>query len=176
MIAINLALSFASVGERVLLVDTDLRRASIGSYLGISNLRGLTDLLIGQAKKVETFKFNGVDVISSGTLPPNPSELLDSVKMRELLEKWEEDYDLVILDSPPFLSVSDSSILANEVGETLIVVSYGETTRNMISQTMDLLKRLSIKTLGFVMNKVHFHREYGYYHYYYYYKDYKGVK
>ena len=176
MIAINLALSFASVGERVLLVDTDLRRASIGSYLGISNVVGLTDLLIGQAEKVETFKFNGVDVISSGTLPPNPSELLDSVKMRELLEKWEEDYDLVILDSPPFLSVSDSSILANEVGETLIVVSYGETTRNMISQTMDLLKRLSIKTLGFVMNKVHFHREYGYYHYYYYYKDYKGVK
>ena len=176
MIAINLALSFASVGERVLLVDTDLRRASIGSYLGISNVGGLTDLLIGQAKKVETFKFNGVDVISSGTLPPNPSELLDSVKMRELLEKWEEDYDLVILDSPPLLSVSDSSILASEVDETLIVVSYGETTRNMISQTMDILKRLSIKTLGFVMNKVHFHREYGYYHHYYYYKDYEGVK
>jgi succinoglycan biosynthesis transport protein ExoP len=174
MIAINLALSFASVGERIILVDTDLRRASIGSYLGISNSGGLTDLLIGQVEKPEIFKFNSIDVISSGTLPPNPSELLDSVRMRELIKRWEEDYDLVILDSPPLLSVSDSSILANEVEETLIVVSYGETTRSMITQTAELLKRLSIKTLGFVMNKVHFSREYGYYHYYY--KDYKGYK
>jgi tyrosine-protein kinase Etk/Wzc len=174
MIAINLALSFASVGERIILVDTDLRRASIGSYLGISKSGGLTDLLIGQVEKPEIFKFNNIDVISSGTLPPNPSELLDSNRMRELIKKWEEDYDLVILDSPPLLTVSDSSILANEVEETLIVVSYGETTRNMITQTAELLKRLSIKTLGFVMNKVHFSREYGYYHYYY--KDYKGYK
>ncbi len=175
IVAINLALSFASVGEKVLLVDTDLRRASIGPYLGISNVNGLTDLLIGKEKEADIFKFNGVDVISSGTLPPNPSELLDSVKMRELLKKWEKDYDLVILDSPPLLTVSDSSILASEVDETLIVVSYGETSRGMISQTGDLMRRLSIKSLGFVMNKVHLGREYGYY-YYYYYKRHKGYK
>jgi len=163
IVAINLALSFASVGEKVLLVDTDLRRASIGPYLGISNVNGLTDLLIEKEKDADIFKFNGVDVISSGALPPNPSELLDSVKMRELLKKWEKDYDLVILDSPPLLAVSDSSILASEVDETLIVVSYGETSRGMISQTGDLMRRLSIKSLGFVMNKVHLGREYGYY-------------
>jgi len=171
MIAINLALSFASVGEKVLLVDTDLRRPSIESYLGISNVGGLTDLLIGQEKEADIFKFNGVDVISSGVLPPNPSELLDSTKMRELLKKWGKAYDLLVLDSPPLLSVSDSSILANEVDETIIVISYGETSRGMISQTVDLFKRLSLKTLGFVLNKVYFHREYGYCNYYY--KEYK---
>jgi len=171
MIAINLALSFASAGEKVLLIDTDLRKPSIESYLGISNRSGLTDLLVDSERKVDMFKFNGVDMMAAGSLPPNPSELLDSERMRELLKKWGGEYDLLILDSPPLLSVSDSSILANEVEETIIVVSYGETTRGMISHSSELLMRLSIKTLGFVINKVHPRREYGYYSYYY--KEYK---
>ncbi|MCK4526961.1 polysaccharide biosynthesis tyrosine autokinase [candidate division WOR-3 bacterium] len=169
-IAINLSLSFASIGKKVLLVDSDLRKPSIGSYLGISDENGLTDLLVDPEGKASVFDFNGVDVISAGSLPPNPSELLDSERMRGLLRKWEKAYDLLILDSPPLLSVSDSCILANEVEETIVVVAYGKTRRGMIHHTAELLDRLSIKTLGFVINKMHIGKEYGYYSYYSYYR------
>jgi len=166
-IAINLALSFASVGKRVLLVDTDLRKPAIEAYLGISSAKGLTDLLVDSDEDFEFFNFNGIDVIPTGTLPPNPSELLDSERMRKLLRKWEKDYDILILDSPPIMAVSDSRVLASEVEETILVVAYGETTRPMVSQSTELLKSLSIKSLGFILNKVSLKREYGYYSYYY---------
>lgn len=166
MVALNIAFSFSHSGENVLLVDTDLRRPAIEDYLGISRVEGLTDLLTGKGEEIELFKHNGVSIIPSGKLPPNPSELLDSERMRSLLKSWEEEYDIVVLDSPPILSVSDSRILASEVEETIIVASYGETSRDMVRKTSEILNRLSIKAMGFVLNKVLHAREYGYYYYY----------
>lgn len=167
MIAINLALSFVSAGKKVLLVDTDLRRPAIEKYLGIRENKGLTELLINEGIDIEPIVVDGLHVIPSGKLPPNPSELLDSNRTRELLNKWKKQYDIVILDSPPIMTVSDSRILASEVEETLLVASYGETNRHMIAQASELLNQLSIKALGYILNKVDIHKEYGYYGYYY---------
>ncbi len=167
MIAINLALSFVSAGKRVLLVDMDLRRPAIERYLGIKKKKGLTELLINEDMDIEPIVVEGLHVIPSGKLPPNPSELLDSNRTRELLNKWKKQYDIVILDSPPIMTVSDSRILATEVEETLLVASYGETNRHMIAQASELLKQLSIRALGYILNKVDIHKEYGYYGYYY---------
>jgi len=173
MVAINLALSFVSSGKKVLLVDTDLRRPAIEKYLKIKRKKGLTELLINEEKEIQPLSIDGLKVIPSGELPPNPSELLDSDRMKELLNRWKKEYDIVLLDSPPLMTVSDSRILAAEVEETLLVAAYGKTNRHLIAQTSELLKQLSIKALGYILNKVDIHKEYGYYGYYYgyYYKD-----
>jgi succinoglycan biosynthesis transport protein ExoP len=175
MIAINLALSFVSSGKKVLLVDTDLRRPTIERYLRIERKKGLTELLINEEES-QPLSVDGLKVIPSGKLPPNPSELLDSDRMRELLNKWKEEYDIVLLDSPPLMTVSDSRILAAEVEETLLVASYGKTTRHMIAQTSELLEQLSIRALGYILNKVDVQKEYGYYGYYYGYSYYNRPK
>lgn len=167
MVAINLARSFVSAGKKVLLVDTDLRRPSIEKYLGIKKKEGLTELLINEDADIQPLVVDGLYVIPSGKLPPNPSELLDSNRTKELLAKWKKEYDIVILDSPPIMTVSDSRILAVEVEETLLVAAYGETNRHMIAQSSELLKQLSIRVLGYVLNKVDINKEYGYYGYYY---------
>jgi len=167
MVAINLALSFVSSGKKVLLVDTDLRRPAIEKYLKIKKEKGLTELLVNEGQGIQPLSIDGLKVIPSGKLPPNPSELLDSDRMKELLGKWKKEYDIVLLDSPPLMTVSDSRILASEVEETLLVASYGETNRHIISQTSELLEQLSIKALGYILNKVDIHKEYGYYGYYY---------
>jgi len=172
MVAVNLALSFVSAGKKVLLVDTDLRRPVIEKYLKIKNKKGLTELLINKDADIKPIVVNGLHVIPSGKLPPNPSELLDSQRTRELISKWKKEYDIVLLDSPPIMTVSDSRILAAEVEETLLVAAYGETNRHMIAQASELLKQLSIRTLGYILNKVDIHKEYGYYRYYYGYYNY----
>jgi capsular exopolysaccharide synthesis family protein len=193
MVAINLAFSFVSSGKKVLLVDTDLRRPAIEKYLGIKQGKGLTNLLTkkGESRpfvvdgskifpkgkeEVRPLLVNELSIIPSGKLPPNPSELLDSDRMKELLNRWKKEYDIVLLDSPPLLTVSDSRILAAEVEETLLVAAYGETNRHMISQTSELLEQLSIKPLGYILNKVDIHKEYGYYGYYYGYYYYNKPK
>ena len=167
MIAINLALSFVSSGKKVLLVDTDLRRPAIEKYLRIKKKKGLTELLVNEEKEIQPLSFDGLKIIPSGQLPPNPSELLDSDRMKQLLNKWKKEYDIVLLDSPPLMTVSDSRILASEVEETLLVASYGETNRHILAQTSELLEQLSIEALGYILNKVDIHKEYGYYGYYY---------
>ena len=152
-------------------------------YLGIKQRKGLTNLLtrkegarpfvvdglkiFPQEEEVQPFVVDELSIIPSGKLPPNPSELLDSDRMKQLLNQWKKEYDIVLLDSPPLMTVSDSRILASEVEETLLVASYGETNRHMIAQTSELLKQLSIKALGYILNKVDIHKEYGYYGYYY---------
>ncbi len=171
IIATNLAISFASSGDKVLLVDTDLRRPVIEDYLKISGGKGVSELLNGD-DNVEIITFHNsdatffIDVLPSGTLPENPSELLDSDRIRELIDEWERDYDIVIFDSPPLLMVSDGFILGSMVDKTLLVVAYGETTREMISQTITQLTHLNISTLGFVINKVPLGVESIYYGYY----------
>ncbi|MEJ2355957.1 MAG: GNVR domain-containing protein, partial [candidate division WOR-3 bacterium] len=125
------------------------------------------EILINEEKEIQPISVDGLKVIPSGELPPNPSELLDSDRMKDLLKKWKKEYDIVLLDSPPLMTVSDSRILAAEVEETLLVAAYGETNRHLIAQTSELLKQLSIRALGYVLNKVDIHKEYGYYGYYY---------
>jgi len=171
IISINLAISFASSGNKVLLVDTDLRRPAIEDYLKISGDKGLSELLEGDDNtEIITFYNDDatffVDILPSGALPENPSELLDSERMRELLVKWRKNYDIIIFDSPPLLMVSDGFILGSMVEKTILVVSYGETTRNMISQSIVQLNNLDISSIGFVINKAPLEVESQYYGYY----------
>ncbi len=124
-IAINLAVSLADTGARVILVDADLRRPSIAEYLGIEGGVGLTTVLIGRAEVedvVQPLGKTSLDLLPAGQIPPNPSELLGSMAMADLLERLSASYDMVLLDSPPLLPVTDAVVLSNLAGGALVVV------------------------------------------------------
>src|SRR5690606_36194033 len=111
----NLAIALADSGARVLLVDTDLRRPKIASYMGLEGSVGLTDLIIGRATPADVIQPWGrgrLSVLPAGTIPPNPSELLGSAAMGRLIESLRKDFDVILFDAPPLLPVTDAAILS----------------------------------------------------------------
>jgi capsular exopolysaccharide synthesis family protein len=156
-IAINLAVSLADSGSRVILVDADLRRPSIAEYVGIEGAVGLTTVLIGRAKVedvVQPLGATGLDLLPAGQLPPNPSELLGSVAMADLLEQLSASYDMVLLDSPPLLPVTDAVVLSNLAGGALVVVGADRIHRPQLQQSLESLETAGAHLFGIVMNKI----------------------
>jgi polysaccharide biosynthesis transport protein len=156
-IAINLAVSLADAGARVILVDADLRRPSIAEYLGIEGGVGLTTVLIGRAEVedvVQPLGTTSLDLLPAGQIPPNPSELLGSVGMADLLERLSASYDMVLLDSPPLLPVTDAVVLSNLAGGALVVVGVDRIHRPQLQQSLESLETAGAHLFGLVMNKI----------------------
>ncbi len=172
-IAVNLAGSFAHSKKKVLLIDCDLRKPSVHKLFGVNRTPGLIDYLIGNAKLNEVLtvsKISNLSYISAGTIPPNPAEMLDSQEMRSFLKKMRDEYDLIILDSPPIIAVTDSEILTSMVDGTLLVVSSENTEIEMMERSVELIRRENTQFLGTVLNNFSYKSGYGsYYKYYYYY-------
>jgi capsular exopolysaccharide synthesis family protein len=155
-IAANLALSFSQVGERVLLVDADLRRPSLSRIFNIQARVGLTTLLLrggDLSEHVVADIHEGLDLMPSGPLPPNPSELLSSQRLVDALARMAENYDVVLLDAPPALVTTDSVILASLVDGTLCVVDLKATRRRDVLRTMGLLDRAGARVIGTCVNR-----------------------
>jgi succinoglycan biosynthesis transport protein ExoP len=156
-IAINLAVSLADAGARVILVDADLRRPSIAEYLGIEGAVGLTTVLIGRAEVEDVVQRLGrtsLDLLPAGQIPPNPSELLGSTAMADLLEELSTSYDMVLLDSPPLLPVTDAVVLSNLAGGALVVVGVDRIHRPQLQQSLESLETAGAHLFGVVMNKI----------------------
>ncbi len=178
--AVNLAAVMAQSGKRVLLVDADLRRPQIHKYFNIPNRVGLSDYFVHD-KTVQSIMRKPTDapllVVTSGSLPPNPSELLTSEKMVKFLTEAQEHVDYIVLDSPPFL-VSDASILSARVDAVLLIVRPGKTHGDSIKVILEQTRRVGAKVAGIVFNSIPRSRGYyygGYRHYNnYYYPRYKG--
>jgi len=167
-VAANLAVVLAQAGQRVLLVEADLRRPSLHQIFELPNRTGLTTLLLNEnqdaaSAPVDT-RVPGLRVLTSGPLPPNPSELLASQRMRTRLAELRELADVVILDSPPVLAVSDPSILAGQVDGTLLVASSNKTRGQHAAQTVATLQKTGAHVLGIILNRTH--REGGSYYAY----------
>jgi len=155
--AVNLAAALADTGARVILVDADLRRPSIAENLGIEGGVGLTTILIGRADVkdvVQPFGTTGLDVLPAGQVPPNPSELLGSVAMADLLERLSASYAMVLLDSPPLLPVTDAVVLSKLAGGALVVVGADRIHRPQLQQSLDSLETAGVHLFGIVMNKI----------------------
>jgi len=170
--AANLAVVLAQSGQKVILVDSDLRRPALHTLFGLDNHVGLTDLLvdgIGLSDRVlRQTEQEGLRLVSSGPLPPNPSELLGSDSMRKMLHQLEEDADVVVLDSPPLLAVADASILGSLVGGAILVVQSAKTRNESARHAKETLDKSGVKLLGVVVNRVsHRSGAYGYYYHYY---------
>src|SRR5215217_8497239 len=155
-IAINLAVALADTGARVMLVDADLRRPSIAQYLGIEGNVGLTTVLIGRADVqdvVQPFGAGTLDVLPTGQIPPNPSELLGSPAMAGLLDRLTATYDMVLLDSPPLLPVTDAAVLSKLAGGVLLVVGADRLHRAQLQETLVSLETAGADLFGIVLNK-----------------------
>ncbi len=174
MVACNLAASMAQSGKRVLLVDTDLRRARIHGSFGLTRDVGVTTFVAGDAPfeaLPQQTHVTGLEVITAGPLPPNPAELLHSPRFSQLIESARKKYDVVIFDSPPLGAVTDAAILGPQVDGVLLVVRSMVTTRDALLSSLRQLRDVGARILGAVLNGFDFEAE-GYYGKGYYYRGY----
>ncbi len=178
-IAANLGIVLAQSGRRVVLIDADLRRPRIHKVFNIPNRSGMSNIFVespisldGSLQKTET---ENLSIMPSGEMPPNPSELLGSGKMFEILSLIREQADVIIIDSPPVMAVTDSAVLAPRVDGVLLVVKPGVTKLAVAAQAVEQLSRVNANILGVVLNEVDFSKSrYSYYQYKGYYYSYSA--
>lgn len=155
--ATNLAISLAQAGQTVCLIDADLRRPMVNEYLGLERNAGLTTALVGAADVNDLLNPWGDDslfVLTSGQIPPNPSELLGSEGMRELLARLEQAFDTVVLDAPPLLPVTDAAVLAQHVGGVVVVVGTQKVKSHDLEKSLAALEMVGATVLGVVLNRL----------------------
>ena len=152
--ACNTAYALSEAGKKVLLLEADLRRPSIPSKLGVARVPGLTNLLVSRWEYKEVVQHCAaapkLDIIASGDIPPNPSELLTSNRMEQLMNELTRDYDYVVVDLPPVTVVSDAVAISKILDGIVIVVRAGVSDRKMLAEAMRLLKLVNVRILGFV--------------------------
>ena len=176
----NFGVVVAQTGSRVCLIDSDLRRPTLHRIFGLGNSRGLTTALLEGLSLTEVAQptaVSGLFVLTSGPLPPNPAELVGSNRMREALEAAVADFDLVLLDSPPVVSVADAVALATFADGVVMVVQTGKVPHEVIRRATSQILAVKGRILGVVMNGVNLKRD-GYYYDYYRYSGayYSGEK
>lgn len=152
--AANLAIALAQGGASVLLIEADLRKPRIAEYLGVDNASGLTDVLTGRIalrEAVVPWQRGMLDFLPAGAIPPNPSELLGSRQMSELLTELHSMYDMVLLDSPPLLPVTDAAVLTRVADGVILVARYGKTKYDQVIQAADALEQVNGRLFGVVL-------------------------
>lgn len=155
--ALNLAISFAMAESRVILIDCDLRRPKLARLLGENAQLGLSNLLLKPEllrQAIVKTDVENLDVITSGDIPPNPSELLGSARMEALLDHLRADYDYIILDTPPVNMVTDAVVLAPKSDGVLFVVRANQSERGLVMRAVEQLQYAQAKMLGFVLDDV----------------------
>lgn len=172
----NFAIVTAQGGKKTLLVDCDQRKPKLHKLFGFSNEIGISNLLVGEADFAQAVKKTEIEnlyVLTAGTRPPNPAELLASSKMQQFLKELKSEFDYIILDTPPVIMVTDAQILAQYADGCLLVVASGEADRGAAIRAKELLGKVNAKILGVVLNKIDTTGKgyYGYYYHYYYGND-----
>lgn len=163
----NLATAFAQSGAKVLIVDCDMRKGRQHKIFNLNNRLGLSILLIDDIKAnyknyIQNSGYENIDVLTSGVVPPNPSELLGSTKNKELVKVLANDYDIVIYDGVPVLGLTDSVIMANLVDKIVIVSAYKQTPVENLINAKKALEKFSDKIAGVILNKMPRTKEYYY--------------
>lgn len=165
----NLAFVFAQLGSRVLLVDADIRRPTQHKMIGLSNRVGLSDVLLGRMKPAEVIvptSIENLSFLSSGRPVSGSHGIVDSPRIRALLDAVKGDYDYIFLDSPPILGVSDAAVLCSEADGTLLVIEHRSYPRDVAARARSMIQNAGANLVGVVLNNINIHRDsYYYYHY-----------
>ncbi|MHB9031663.1 MAG: CpsD/CapB family tyrosine-protein kinase [Anaerolineae bacterium] len=152
----NLAVTLAQIDQRVTVVDCDLRRPALHTLFGLTNEKGFSNMVLEEQAlenpPYQETEVNGLRIITSGPLPPRPGDILGSKKMEKILERLVADADIVILDAPPVMTVTDAAILATKVDGVLLVLSAGETKRDQAQRSVERLQKVNAHILGTVLN------------------------
>ncbi|MDQ0196261.1 CpsD/CapB family tyrosine-protein kinase [Paenibacillus wynnii] len=166
----NLAASYALSDKKVLLIDADLRKPTAHKTFTLSNRYGLSSLLsqqIGIEDAVQVTTIPNLSIMTSGPIPPNPAEMMASNRMTSVIQELRQRYDVIIIDTPPLLAVTDAQIVASKSDGVIMVVSYGKVKRDIAVKAKANLDRVGARMLGVVMNNVKRKASEGYYYYYY---------
>lgn len=167
--AANLAVVFAQSGQKVLLVDADMRKPTIYKAFHLNNNGGLSSLLSTREslrENVQQTAVNNLSVLTQGPLPPNPSELLSSMRMSQIIEEAEKTYDIVLFDMPPVVAVTDAQIMASKVDGTILVIRENVAKKDAIIKAKELLQMVNAHILGVVYNAAEQDKRDSYYYYY----------
>ena len=166
----NLGVSFAKIDKKVLLIDADLRNPSISKMFDTSNTQGLMDILLGKRNIqdcVKKTKQENLYILTGGTIPPNPAEVLSSKKMSEFIESIRDEYDYIFIDSPPVGVVSDASIISSYSDGVIFVVGANEVDSNLAKIAKERLDSVKANIVGVILNKFKTDTNSEYYNYYY---------
>jgi capsular exopolysaccharide synthesis family protein len=171
----NLAITLAQMGGKTLIVDSDLRRPAIRKVFNLEAKEGLTDYLIGKGvldALIRTTDIPNLYILPAGQIPPNPSEVLGSQRMKELVAELSRRFEMVFFDSPPVVAVTDAAVLSRNTDGVVLVVQSGATDREAVARAKTLLGNVQANLLGLVLNNIRIESTYGSYHYRYYYHYY----
>tara|TARA_Y100000994_G_C15703015_1_gene446039 strand:+ start:1940 stop:4312 length:2373 start_codon:yes stop_codon:yes gene_type:complete len=176
----NLAITYANLGKKVLLIDTDLRRPVLHKVFNISNKQdGITSYLTGKENNIDSLthatEIDNLHVITSGVIPPNPSELLASKKMEALIADLKNSWDMVLFDSPPLVAVTDAALMSKSVDKMAMILMPGKTDKKAFSHCLNSLENMGTNLDGVIYNGIDSKNSYGSYYYYYQYYNYYGT-
>lgn len=169
-VAANVAIAYAQAGKRTLLIDGDLRRPTTHYTFEIQNVRGLSTAIINELPLNEVIResqIENLDILTSGPIPPNPSELLSSRKMELFMKMVTENYEMVIVDSPPVLAVTDSQLLSQLTDSTILVTNVADNNRDTIKKAKELMEKADANIIGLVLNNKKMDNNKNSYYYYY---------
>ena len=175
----NLAVTFSQMGTKTLLIDADFRRPILHSLFGIEKEPGITNYLAGKIHLegiIRKTPVENLDLVTCGVIPPNPSELLASQRMKEFIAELKNRYQMILFDTPPVIVVTDAMVLALLLDGVVLVASSGQTSQAGMSRAKTILENVNAKVMGAVLNKIEAKHSYGSYHYYYYYHYYGDRK
>jgi tyrosine-protein kinase Etk/Wzc len=168
----NLAITYANLGKKTLLVDTDLRRPVVHKVFDLERDPGITTYLSSATDDytnlIQTSEISNLSIITAGIIPPNPSELLGSNRMTKFVKQIENDWDIVLFDSPPMIAVTDATMISKEIDQVVLIVKVGQTDKKAFHHTINNLRNINAPLGGIIMNAVTSKSSYGSYYYYYY--------
>ena len=174
----NMAITYANLGKKTLLIDTDLRRPVVHKVFNLGKDPGITNYLASETNDFSSLIHNteipNLSAVTSGVIPPNPSELLGSNKMSQLIKSLEKEWDIILFDSPPLVAVTDATMISKEIDKVIIVVKVGQTDKKAFEHTIQALRNVQSPLGGVVLNAVTHRNSYGSYYYYYQYYNYYG--
>ncbi len=167
----NIAIAIAQTGKKVLLIDGDLRKPKVHRYFDLANVQGVTNVIVGEAHAEDVIQqpkdMENLYVLTSGPVPPNPSELLGSQKMKDFITSLKEQFDMILIDAPPVGSVTDAAVLSTYIDGVILVIASGQTTIEAAKRARDVLQQVKANVLGVVLNKIKKNNTGSYYYYYY---------
>jgi len=176
LVTSNLALAYAELGHKTVILDADIRKPKQGTVFGVDRRPGFTDYfmdLVPYESIVRALPQRNLFLIPSGTIPPNPTEVLNSQKMADLIARLEQEYEYIIVDAPPLLSISDAKTLSRLVENILLVFRFGQTEKRYVRDAVANLLAIKASLIGLVFNGIDHSQGKGYYKYYYYYYEYR---
>lgn len=169
VVSANIATTYAQAGYKTLIIDGDMRKPTQNYLFEEANYDGLSNLIIGKSdydNAIRTTRVNNLDLLTSGPIPPNPSELIDSERFYEIYNELVQRYDFVLIDTPPVNTVTDAQVFIQYVGDTIIVIDSEDNNKNEVKRAKSLIDKASGKVIGAVLNKTSKDKSSSYYSYY----------